>query len=111
MAGTPFKDGPAYVSNAAADLYVPNSNTYALVKHIHLANKTGSAATVSLYVGLTNGSAGGTELLGAYSVPANDYIDLYFPAGLKLTTSDYLSGVSGTSSAIVATITGELYAA
>lgn len=111
MAGTPFKDGPAYVANAAADLYVPSANTYALVRHIHLANTDSTARTVSLYVGATGGSSGGTELLGTYSIAANDVADVYFPAGLKLTSSDYLTGVASAASKVVCTISGELYAA
>ncbi len=111
MAGTPFKDGPAYVTTSSDDLYVPAANTYALVRHIHLANTTGSAATCALYVGATGAEAGGTEILGTKSIPANDTLDLYFPAGLKLTSSDFLVGDAGTGSAITATITGELYAA
>lgn len=111
MAGTPFKDGPAYIANAAADLYVPSANTYALVRHIHIANDDSSAVTVSLYVGATGGSAAGTQLAGGYSIAANDNFDIYFPAGLKLTSSDYLSGVASAASALSCTITGELYAA
>lgn len=111
MAGTPFKDGPAYVANAAADLYVPSANTYALVRHIHLANTDSTARTVSLYVGATGGSTGGTQLLGGTSIAANDVLDVYFPAGLKLTSSDYLTGVASAATVVVCTITGELYAA
>lgn len=111
MAGTPFIDGPAYVANAAADLYVPPvSNVYAMVRQIHLANKDSTNRSVSLYVGATGGSAGGTEILGGATVVANDVLDLYFPAGLKLTSTTFLSGVASSASTIVCTIMGELYA-
>lgn len=111
MAGKPFKDGPAYVANAAADLYVASSNVIARIRHIHLVNKSASAATVSIYIGATGGSAGGTEILDDYSIAAGDVYDLYFPAGLPLTSSDYISGVASAASAIVCTISGELEAA
>ena len=34
-----------------------NALIYDVVRHIHIANRTGSAATFSLYVGATGGSA------------------------------------------------------
>lgn len=111
MAGTPFKDGPAYMSNSAADLYNPAANTYALVRHIHLVNAAASATTVDIFLGATGGSAGGTELLEDYSIDANGVYDLYFPAGLKVTSSDYISAVASAATSVVVTITGELYAA
>lgn len=111
MAGTPFKDGPAYVSNSAADLYVPSANTYALVRHIRLVNSDSTARTVSLYIGASNGSTGGTQILGGQSIPANDALDIYFPAGLKLTSSDYLTGIASAATVVVATITGDLHVA
>lgn len=116
MAGTPFKDGPAYVASSIADLYVPGSGTYALIKHIRLINKDASARTVSLYVGATGGSAGGTEIetptfsLTAAGV-AGSTRDIYFPAGLKLTATDFLTGVASSASTVVCIIAGELYVA
>lgn len=109
--GKNFVDGPAYVANAAADLYTPGTGTYALVRHIRLVNKDSSARTVAIYMGATGGSAGGTELVGTQSIAANDALDVYFPAGLKVTTSDFISGVASQASTVVATITGELYVA
>lgn len=110
MPGTPFKDGPAAMATSAADLYTPGANTYALVRHIHLANGAGSAATVSLYLGLTGGSANGTELCELLAIAASDVADLYFPSGLKVTTTDFISGLASATT-VVATITGELYVA
>jgi hypothetical protein len=109
MAGTPFKDGPAYLANAAADVYVPGSGTYALVRHIHLVNSAATATTVDLFVGATGGSAAGTEILEDYSIAANDVYDLYFPAGLKLGATDFLTGFASAATSVVSTITGELY--
>ena len=57
MANKAFVDGPAYVANAAADLYSPSSGITAKVRHIHLANKDSSARTVSVYLGASGGSA------------------------------------------------------
>lgn len=100
--------GPAYIANAAADIYTPPASTiYTVINQIHVANKTGSAATFTLYVGATGGSAGGTEITGlSKSVPANDSIDLFFSPGLKMTSSDFLSGVASASSTLVITVMG-----
>lgn len=34
MAGTPFKDGPEFLAAAAANIFNPAANTYALIRHI-----------------------------------------------------------------------------
>lgn len=110
MPGTPFKDGPAAFAAAAADIYVPAANTYALVRHIHVANAAGSAGTFNLYVGATGGSANGTELCELLAIGASDVVDLYFPAGLRLAATDFLTGLASATT-IVVTVTGEIYAA
>lgn len=109
MAGTLKKlAGPAYLPTSAADIYTPPASTiYTLIKQIHIANATGVAATASLFVGATGGSAAGTELLKAKSVPANDYIDLFFSPGLRLASTDFLTGLSGTATALTITVAGE----
>lgn len=111
MAGTPFKEGPEFVGTTSDNIYNPASNTYALVRHIHLVNQDSSARTVSLWLGATGAEADGTELLEEYSIAANDVFDLYFPAGLKMTASDFLTGTASAASQVIVTVTGELYAA
>jgi len=111
MAGTPFKDGPAFITDASDDLYVPGSGTYALVRHIHLVNTDSSARTVSLYVGATGAEAAGTEILKDKSIAVGDVYDCYFPAGLKLTSTDFLVGDASVTNKVTATISGELYVA
>lgn len=111
MANTPFKDGPAFLTTTSDDVYVPSANTIALVRHIHIANSNSSARTFSLWVGATGAEANGTELAEAISVAGNDVYDMYFPAGLKLTESDFLVGLSSADSTSLAiTVMGELYA-
>jgi hypothetical protein len=108
MAGTIKRiAGPAYLAASVADIYTPPaSSIYTLIKHIHIANVTGTAATFTLYVGATAGSAGGTELAKAESVPANSHVDLYF-TNLRLASTDFLSGASGTASALTIVVMGE----
>lgn len=110
MAGTLKKiAGPAYLSNSAADIFTPAASTiYTIINHIRVSNKTGSAATYTLYVGATGGSSGGTEITGlSESVPANSHVDHYFSPGLKLTSSDYLSGLASASSTLTILVMGQ----
>jgi hypothetical protein len=98
--------GPAFIANAAANIYSQNALIYDIVRHIHVANKTGTAATFSLYVGATGGSASGTELFGTVTVAANSTFDYY--CVLRLAGAvDFLSGDAGTASALVITVEGE----
>lgn len=107
MAGTIKRiAGPAYLAAAAADVYTPPAATiYTVVRHIHVANKTGGAVTFTLYVGATGGSAAGTELFGAKSVAANDVYDYY--CNLKMVSTDFLSGLASAATSLVITVEGE----
>lgn len=109
MAGTlKTISGPAYIANAAANLYTPPAATIlTVIKQIHLANKTAGAITVSIYVGATGGSAGGTEIMGGLSIPANSVYDMYFNPGLRMTSTDFLSAVASAASSVTATVIGE----
>lgn len=99
--------GPAYLANAAADLYTPPASTiYTVIYQIHLVNKTAGAVTATLYVGASGGSAGGTEILNAYSLAADTPYDLYFPEGLKMLSTDFLSGLASAANSITATVIG-----
>ncbi len=98
----------AYLTNAAANVFNASSALiYSVVFHIHLVNVTAGAVTVTLYIGATGGSAGGTEILKAKSIPANDVYDLYFPKGRKMVSTDFLSGLAGASTSITIEVMGE----
>jgi hypothetical protein len=88
------------------------NNTSALIfdmiKHIHIANKTGSSAAFSLWIGATGANAAGTELFNAKPILAHDVYDWYSP-GLKLLSTDFLVGGSDTATALTITINGEQY--
>jgi hypothetical protein len=109
MPGTIKKiSGPAYLANAAANIYTPPASTIQTnIRHIHLANKTAGAITVSLYVGATGGSAGGTEIMGGRSIPANTEVDMYFNPALVLQSTDFLTGVASAASSVTITVIGE----
>src|SRR5678815_4383532 len=55
-------------------------NTYLVLRHIRIVNKTAGAATFSLWLGATGANTAGTEVIGtALSVPANSAFDWYGP--------------------------------
>ncbi len=100
--------GPAYLASpSATDIYTPPASTiYTVINQIHLANVTSGAVTFTLYVGASGGSSGGTELAKGVSVPANTTTPLYFSPGLKMTSTDFLSGLASAGSSITVTVMG-----
>lgn len=82
--------------------------TYILIRHIRIVNKTGSAATVSLWVGATGANAAGTEFAWqAYSVPANSFVDWYGLVRLE-GANGFLVGGAGTATALTFNAEGEV---
>ena len=103
MIGTLARVGPAYIANAAANIYTPPASTiYTIIRHIHVANVTAGAVTFSLYVGATGGSAGGTQLFGTQSVAANSPFDYYCVK--KMVSTDFLTGVASAATSLVITL-------
>jgi hypothetical protein len=81
-----------------------SSSQYIILNHVRIVNKTGSAATFSLWLGATGANTAGTEVIGtALSVAANSAYDYY--GSLRLDAADFLVGGAGTGTAL--TITGE----
>lgn len=108
MAGTIKRlAGPVALSATLTTNVYNNASAliYDVVRHIHVANKTGTAATFSLWVGATGANAAGTELFNAVSVAANSVYDWY--GALKLVSTDFLVGGSGTATALTIVIEGE----
>lgn len=104
--------GPAYLANAAADIYTPpNSAVYTVITQIHIANVTAGAETWTLYIGATGGSSGGTEIGKAVSVAANSVADYYFNPGIKMISTDFLSGLASAATSLTITVSGYYVAA
>lgn len=98
--------GPAYLANAAADIYTPPASTiYTIIKHIHIANVTGGAITFTLYVGASGGSTAGTELFKAYTVSANGTFDYY--CNMKMVSTDFLTGLASAATSLTIEVEGE----
>ena len=86
--------------------YTPTAS-YIILRHIRIVNKTGSAATFSLWLGLTGANTAGTEVIGqGLSVPANLPYDWY--GLLRMSSADFLVGGAGTATALTFEAEGEV---
>lgn len=117
--GTPERFGPVALTTtlttnilhpaaagASAVGYTATASRIRL-RHIRINNKTGSAATFSLWLGLTGANTAGTEVIGiAQSVAANSAYDWY--GDLLIKSADFLVGGSGTATALTFEAEGEL---
>ena len=99
--------GPLALTNTyGTDIYVPPSALkYSVIRMIHVANKSASAATFRLYLGATTATAAGTELYYDVSVPVGSYVDL--PLYLKVASTDFLVGGASAATALSITVMGE----
>lgn len=98
--------GPAYLSNSPANVYNPGTNLQGLVTQINVANVTSSGVVGSVYIGLTGGSAGGTQVIGGQTFPANSVTPFYFNPAVRLATTDFLTGVAASSSSLTILVLG-----
>lgn len=89
---------------ASGGVNAGSSGQYIILRHIRILNKTGNAATFTLYIGATGANTAGTEFMGvSRSVAANSAEDWY--GEVRLDTTDFLVGGAGTTTAL--TIQGE----
>ncbi len=92
---------------ASGGVNAGSSGQYIILRHIRIVNKTASAATFSLWLGATGANAAGSEVVGTgYSVAANSAFDWY--GALRLDTTDFLVGGSGTTTALTFQAEGEV---
>ncbi len=111
--------GPVAVAASAGNLFNPptltggvnppgtSTNTYYILRHIRIINKSASPVAFSGFIGATGGSAAGTEFMGGtLSVPANSYIEFY--GALRLDVADFFTGLAGTVTTLVIEAEGEM---
>lgn len=95
------------VTSLAGPVGFTMTQPYLILRHIRIVNKTGSAATFSLWLGATGANTAGTEVIGqALSVAANSAFDWY--GLLRLDAADFLVGGSGTATALTFEAEGEI---
>lgn len=83
------------------------AQTYDIVKHVHVVNKTAGAVTFSLWIGATGANLAGTEWFNAQSVAANAVYDWY--GNLKLLSTDFIVGGASAATSLTIVIEGETY--
>jgi hypothetical protein len=110
-----FRFGPlALTTTLTTNLLNPPATTggvnagaspqFITLQRLRITNKTGTAATFSLWLGATNANAAGSEIIGtAISVPANSAFD--WGGRLRIDATEFLVGGAGTAAAL--TIEGE----
>lgn len=95
------------VTSLAGPVGFTMTQPYIIIKHARVTNKTGTAATVSLWKGATGANAAGTEWNWAgVSVPANSYIESYSVS--RFDAADFLVGGAGTTTALTLVLEGEI---
>jgi hypothetical protein len=79
-----------------------STNAYYVIRHIRVVNKTGSAATFSLWKDATGGNTAGKEIIAqGQSVAANAAYDWYGMLRLSSDETDkFIVGGSGTATAL-----------
>lgn len=111
--------GPVALGIAAANIINPptisggtglagtNANTYVILRHLRIVNKTASPVSFSFYIGGTGGAVAGTEFMGtAQVVTANSYVDWY---GLvRLDIADFLTGLASAATSLTLEGEGEI---
>lgn len=95
------------VTSMAGPVGITIAVPYLILYHIRITNKTGSAATFSLWLGATGANTAGTEVIGtALSVGANLPYDWY--GELRMDAADFLVGGAGTATALTFQAEGEI---
>ena len=75
-----------------------STNSYYIIRHVRVVNKTAGAVTFSLWKGATGGNVAGTEVIGqGLSVAANSAFDWY--GALRLAAGDTNQFIVGGASA------------
>lgn len=111
--------GPVALGTTAANIVNPptvsggvglagtNANTYVILRHIRIVNKTAAAVSASLFIGATGASVAGTEfMVSATSIPAYTPLDWY--GVLRLDTADFLTGFAGVATSLTFEAEGEI---
>lgn len=110
---TPFF-GPGWLTNTPNTvLYTPPAGMLALVKHIHVNNPSGAAATLFLARVVPAVSEGAQDrYFDAYSIAANTPFDHYcyyiIPGATASLAAYILQGWSGTNNVLTITVSGDL---
>ena len=93
--------GPEAIGTSEETLYTVPGSTTAIIRNIHIANTTTSAAAIKMSIGA---DAAGTRILGDLSVPANGTYD--WSGFMVLAAGETLRATGGTNNALTVTVSG-----
>ena len=95
------------ITSLAGPVGMTMTQPYLIIRHIRITNKTGSAATFSLWKGATGGNAAGTEIIGtATSVAANSAFDWY--GQMRVDAADFIVGGASANTTLTIQFEGEI---
>jgi hypothetical protein len=95
------------VTSLAGPVGFTLTQPYIVLRHLRVVNKTGAAATFSLWKGAAGANAAGTEVIGqGLSVAANFYFDWF--GMMRFDAADFLVGGAGTALALTLQGEGEI---
>ena len=93
--------GPDDIPNSATTMYTVPGSTKAIIRNIHIANTTNTAATIKMSIGA---DAAGTRILGDLSIPAFGTYD--WSGFMVLEAGETLRATGGTNNALTVTVSG-----
>jgi len=93
--------GPDDIPNSTTTMYTVPGSTTAIIRNIHIANTTTSAASIKMSIGA---DAAGTRILGDLVVPANGTYD--WSGFMVLAAGETLRATGGTNNALTVTVSG-----
>lgn len=93
--------GPTHLTTSAATQYTVPASTKAIIRNIHAANTSASAATFTMSIGT---DAAGKRLWSGHSIPANDVLD--WSGFMVLDAAEIIQAFSGSTNVICLTISG-----
>lgn len=93
--------GPTLLTDSEVTLYTVPASTQAIIRSIHVANTSGSAATLKLSIGA---DAPDRELWADLPIAANSVYD--WNGFLVMEAAETLRGQSGTTNVLAITVNG-----
>jgi len=93
--------GPTLLTAAAVTQYTVPASTTAILRDIHVANETGTAATFTMSIGT---DAAGKRLFMGFSIPGNQSFD--WSGFIVMVAAEIIQAYSGTASALTLTTSG-----
>jgi hypothetical protein len=104
-----FVDPTQLTTSASTTLYTPSAGATGVIKEIILANPTSTAATASVFLVPSAGTAGNsTAIVPGVTLAGNSFVTI--PLSQVLNSTDKISASASAASTITITVSGVEYA-